>query len=398
MTNESELQRMARLTRLGQRPTDLLSKHTEMMQRLSLTETASMKALRVFDDLPSQRIFKQLELLNRNSALIEATQKAMARPALIEQIEQIQKRMDSYTLAIDKAILPQHTALAEMAERMAAVTAPYHDTLNTYLNWQTKLEQQMRAVQLPWLSSNHPALSIEGFAVVSRLNTVVRQGAPYGDAERDILDEDLGEAIIVEDDAEPDDRDEAHLDAGMNPSLLAISPAGVGDVLIQTGFVLRADYAPIPQSLDGSSSGHVFHPGHGALITAVEQNLRSLIQTKMTEEYGSDWIKKRLHPNVIDGWRQRQVEAVDDGESLLDLIQYSNFMELKDIIIGKQHWSQIFGAIFKKKDHFSTSLERLHPIRRPLAHSRPIGIGQQFHLISEAGLVLRALNIDIFSK
>ena len=100
----------------------------------------------------------------------------------------------------------------------------------------------------------------------------------------------------------------------------------------------------------------------------------------------------------MNEWVARRSDAIARGESPLGLIQYSNFMELKDIVIQRQHWREVFGAVFKKKEHFATGMDRLHPIRLPLAHSRPIGIAQQYHLISEAGHILRALGVDIFEN
>jgi len=398
MTNETSLQRAVRLAQLTQGPLEQIRKQQEMMDRLAPHENVALKAIRTLEDLPQHRIYKQIEEMNRQSALIEAAQNAVAKPAIYEAVEAAQRRAADMQRLVDRAVLPHQSSILEMAEKAAKVTAPFESSLLQNIEWCSRLERQMKAVQSPWMSSQHGALSIEGFAVVSRLNTVIRHGNPYGDPEREIIDADLGDPIDVDDEADSDERDEAHVEAGMNPSMLAISPAGVGDVLIQTGFVLKAKYAPIPQTVDGSIPGHTFHPGHGALITSVEQNLRALIQREMLAAYGEDWVTTQVHSDVTDGWVRRREEAIEDGETPLDLIQYSNFMELKDIVIRKQHWNQIFGAIFIKKDHFATSMERLHPIRRPLAHSRPIGIGQQFHLISEAGLVLSALNIDIFNE
>ena len=134
------------------------------------------------------------------------------------------------------------------------------------------------------------------------------------------------------------------------------------------------------------------------IITAVEQNLRATIDARMQAQYGARWMETRINPNLLREWIDRRKDAVSRGESPLTLIQYSNFMELKDIVIGHQHWGAVFEAIFRKKEHFQTSMDRLHPIRLPLAHSRPIGIGQQYHLISEAGHILRALGVDIFEN
>ena len=195
----------------------------------------------------------------------------------------------------------------------------------------------------------------------------------------------------LKDDAGPDERDAAHIEADMNAAMLTISPAAVGEVLIETGFAFKAEFAPLPPTTDGSDPGHVFHPGHNMMITAVEQNLRAAIDARMQEQYGATWMETRIDPSLLKEWIDRRDDAVARGESPLPLIQYANFMELKDIVMGRQHWREVFRVIFRNKEHFQTSMEGLHPIRLPLAHSRPIGMAQQYHLISEASYILRAL-------
>ena len=264
--------------------------------------------------------------------------------------------------------------------------------------WSQLLERQMAAVRMPWVNAHLPALSFEGFAVISRLGQAVRYAEPFDEAAREQIDEDLGDPIAVEEEDGPDERDDAHLEADMNAAMLAISPGAVGDVLIQSGFVFKARFAPLPQTTDGSDPGHVFHPGHYMLITAVEQNLRTTIDASMQSQYGATWMETQIDPYLLQEWIDRRAEAVARGESPLALIQYSNFMELKDIVIRRPHWREVFAAIFKKREHFEASMDRLHPIRLPLAHSRPIGIGQHYHLISEAGHILRALGVDIFEN
>ena len=231
----------------------------------------------------------------------------------------------------------------------------------------------MAAVRMPWLDARLPSLSFEGFAVVSRLGQAVRYAEPFDEAAREQMDKDLGDAIEVEDDAGPNERDAAHLRADMNAAMLTISPAAVGEVLMVTGFTFRSKYAPLPLTTDGSDPGHVFHPGHNMIITAVEQNLRATIDARMQEQYSATWMDTRLDSSLVNEWVARRSDAIARGESPLGLIQYSNFMELKDIVIQRQHWREVFGAVFKKKEHFATGMDRLHPIRLPLAHSRPIG-------------------------
>ena len=362
-------------------------------------------------DLPALRLLERIqqpgyattlarifETIDRKSALFEAGQSILTRPSMLKQPESLTTPFDNIQRIMDRALLPERHGLADIAKRMSKQVKLFRNAGIAEIAWSRLLERQMAAVQMPWLDSQLPALSFEGFAVVSRLGQAVRYAEPFDEAARDQIDEDLGEPIDVEDDAGPDERDAAHIEADMNAAMLTISPNAVGDVLIQSGFVFKESFAPLPPTTDGSDPGHVFHSGHHMLITTVEQKLRETIDARMQGQYGTAWMERQINPNFLKEWTGRREEAVTRGESPLALIQYSHFMQLKDIVIRPQHWREVFKPVFKKEEYFQTSMDRLHPIRVPLAHSRPIGIGQQYHLISEASLILRALGVDIFKK
>ena len=316
----------------------------------------------------------------------------------MKQLDALSRTADEIQRRVDRALLPDHRGIAVMAESMAKQVKLFKTAGMVEASWSQLLRRQMVAVQTPWLDPHLTSLSFEGFAVISRLGQAVRYAEPLDDSAREQIDEDLGGPIEVEDEAGPDDRDAAHIEAGMNSALLTISPGAVGDVLLQTGFVFKARFAPLPATTDGSDPGHIFHPGHNMIMTTVEQKLRATIETRMRAKYGDRWIEIQIDPNLLKEWTILRDDAVGKGESPLNLIQYANFMELADIIVRREHWREVFSAVFKKKERFLTSMERLHTIRRPLAHSRPIGIGQQFHLISEAAYILGALGVDIFKK
>lgn len=395
MANKNELDRMRHSLELSQGPLEKFRKKQEMMDRILQTEPSAIRMMQELSYIT--RPLEQFYALNRHSALIEATQSMMARLGVFQQIEAASMRSNEIQGLMDRALLPDRFGLAEMAQRMATDIDPFKISLMTQPAWSRLLENQMAAVATPWLQPRFASLSFEGFAVVSRLGQIIRHADPFDGLAREQIDEDLGDPVDVEDDAGPDERDAAHVDAGMNPSMLAIFPSAISDVMIQTGFNLKVEFAPIPATTDGTDPGHIFHPGYNFLFTMVEQNLRYVIADKMRIQYGETWLNMCIDPILVQDWEKRRYEAVDHGESPLDLIQYSNFMELKDIIIRKKHWREVFEPIFRKKEHFATSMERLHPIRLPLSHSRPIGIGQQYHLISSAALILQPLGIDIFS-
>lgn len=341
-------------------------------------EESTALLTRWHDNTPYSFIERELERSNSASSLFQTVEAALARDA-----------------AVSARIFEQNS-LAQFAEDMSRQFEPFRHEFERQQLWAERLEIQMRAISVQWVRPEIAALSLEGFAVVSRLNTAVRYEPPFDDEASDVIDEDLGDPIIIDDGAAPEARDAAHIEAGMHPGMLAFAPAAFGEVLIQTGFTLKSGYAPLPATTDGSDPGLVFHPGHNALITAVEVRLRHLISQKLSAQYGSDWIDKRVDPNLVADWKFRRDEAVAKGEPPLELLHYSYLMDLKDIIVRRDHWRDVFKDIFGSKEHFSVSMERLHPIRHPLSHGRPIGTGQQFHLISEAGRILGAMGYKIF--
>ena len=133
--------------------------------------------------------------------------------------------------------------------------------------------------------------------------------------------------------------------------------------MIQTGFIVRPNFAPIPFTTDGSKSGHSYNPGHGMLITAVEQNLRSTIKSKMMSTYGASWIQLRISSNLKKEWQDKMELATVHSKSPLSLLNYSIFMDLKDIIVNRQHWSEAFKNVFHNKAQFISAMKRLRSVR-----------------------------------
>jgi hypothetical protein len=335
----------------------------------------------------------QLEEINRRSALFDFTQDRFAAPSATE----FATIADFVRNDTSQILLSNQPGSAVLASGMA-VQFPLFGTLSIAEDaWASKLQEQMEAVQTPWLHPQLSALSLEGFATFSRLGLAVHKAEPFDWHARKQIEEDLGEPVSVDQDSDPEEQDQAHIDAGMNASLFAIAPSAVGEVMIQTGFIVRPSLAPIPLATDGSHSGHSYNPGHGLLITAVEQNLRSTINNEMTSAYGSSWIQLRIGSDLSREWQEKREKAIAHGESPLPLVNYSNFMDLNDIIINRQHWREVFERVFHSKAQFIRSMERLHSVRLPLSHSRPIGTAQQIVLLSEATIVLRAMGIDMYS-
>jgi len=103
------------------------------MDRLAPHENVALKAIRTLEDLPQHRIYKQIEEMNRQSALIEAAQNAMAKPAIYEAVEAAQRRAADMQRLVDRAVLPHQSSILEMAEKAAKVTAPFESSWTCFM-------------------------------------------------------------------------------------------------------------------------------------------------------------------------------------------------------------------------------------------------------------------------
>lgn len=295
-----------------------------------------------------------------------------------------------------KSIAARFNSSDAMAREICGKFGLYADASLSVPEWVDQLQQQMASVSQVWLNAKFPEFSIEGFAVLSRLGNAVTTSAPFDEGARELIDEDLGHPIDVALDATPLERDEAHLEAGLNPSILALEPSSTNAVLIETGFKFRAEFTPFTYDDIEEDPGLVFDPSHHAMITFVEHELRIFIDRQMRDQYGNNWIRTQLSREQATELDRKREQAISQGEEPLPLICYSNFMDLKDIVINRRHWREVFQSVFRHKAHFETSMERLYPIRNPLAHSRPIGRAQQLLLYAESTHITKAIGKNLF--
>ena len=276
--------------------------------------------------------------------------------------------------------------------------------------WKETLNTQMIASNRAWFRSESPALSCEGFATVARLNQIVRKAPPFSGEGREILNDDLGSPVEFDEEVSSDQENEAHIEAGMNASILTFTPESVGDVLADTGFTLPSDYSNVPTADGRHLLPH--DPLHNYLITKVEDSLRVLVLDRMSVQYGANWMRA-LDQKKVKNWRDRKEDAIAKGEVEFHELYYSDFMDLKEIITRKNHWREVFSRIFMDstspprsierstpmpREHFQVAMDRLHPIRKSISHSRQISLGQKYQLIAESAMILKAIGIDLFSQ
>lgn len=105
-----------------------------------------------------------------------------------------------------------------------------------------------------------------------------------------------------------------------------------------------------------------------SLFFMLENHIRSLIDSLLSEEFGGNWWSTDAVPPKVkesaDANKKRELEA---GFSLRsqEMLPYTNFGELGDIV--RENWS-VFGQIFRDKGHFNRVMFSLNLLRATIAH------------------------------
>ena len=294
------------------------------------------------------------------------------------------------------------TALARSAEasRAAAISASIADMGDAYRSTiGSAIRESSRSItELKTRSQQSNGLFQRNairFTRLSNLSNIVHTEDPFSNSVAELLDRELGDANIAELSANANERDEAAMRAGLNPELIAFPRATYDRVLFSAGFTLSFASVPVPQALESPDIDATFNPQHWQLLNELEQRLRQEVEHRLEKLVGSHWAKQRIPQSVRRRWMDRQNQDRADGRTVYSAIQHADFMDLADVITRRDNWREAFQAIFRDPDDIAMSLRRLHPVRKALAHSRPLGRADVLTLVSEATRILRALGIEV---
>ena len=164
-------------------------------------------------------------------------------------------------------------------------------------------------------------------------------------------------------------------------------------LLFKLDVALHFDLAPVPQAIESNDPDASSDPLHWMVLCEVERRLRNVVREHLTRLVGSNWVKQRVPQDVRKRWHDRQAEDRAADRPVYDAIEYADFMDLRGIITRRDNWRDAFSAIFRDQDEIGVSLRRLHPVRKALAHSRPLSQTDVLTLASETSWILSRLRI-----
>ena len=296
------------------------------------------------------------------------------------------------------------TALHATALRQTRSFAHYRVSTSSISDWQANLTAHMHAavhfrevLKASWALPDRLDQSTIGFARLSRLSDAARTAKPYSTPVAELFTEELGSAAEFLPGQNANERDAAAIHAGLKPELIAFLPAVYSDVVLAAGFGFRITPMAVPQAVESGDPGATLDPMHWRVLTELEQRLRHVVEETLTKLDGSHWLKRRVPPSMRQRWEERQEGDRTAGRPVYAAIQYADFMDLADIVGRSDNWREAFQRIFRNKEDFITSLHRLHPVRKAIAHGRPLGRADVLTLVAEVTRIFGVLGIRVLN-
>ena len=370
-------------------------------------EAALPPAIRLFESLRAQQE-ATLPPAIRLFESLRAQQEATLPPAirLFESLRAQQEatlppaiRLFESLRAQQEATLPPAIRLFEsLSAELARTVEPWRGAFASVSDWEASLTVRMATLQTPWALRDCLDQSVIGFAHLSRLSDAVHTEEPYSELVGELVADELGDGVEAEEqDDSPTAHDTAAIEAGLNPDLIAFPPSAYREVVSAAGFTFRLPPLPVPQAVESADPNAVFDPTHWRVLTELEQQLRNIVEKRLSALHGEKWLKRRIPEEVHQRWLKRQEKDRQDGQSVYPPIQYADFMDLAAVIGRADNWREVFEPIFRNQDDLMVSFHRLQPIRNSIAHSRPLGRFHVLTLVSEATRIFNILGIPVLN-
>lgn len=127
-------------------------------------------------------------------------------------------------------------------------------------------------------------------------------------------------------------------------------------------------------------------------LQRLERRLRQFIDEAMTAQYGADWPKKKLTPQMLESWEGKKSRAENSGVILTMFIEAADFTDYEAIICRKDHWREVFQGRFKRQESVRESFQRLYPIRLATMHARFVTKEDELYVLAESMRLLGAID------
>jgi hypothetical protein len=332
------------------------------------------KALREMVDGPQAKALREMvdgPLAQRMRAWTEASVPETwrgfeSRP----EMQRFVKQISDFQVAARTFVLPTLDTVPQLASGISRIIEPYRATAIAD-DRQGRLARKISELNQPWAIAGLVNPSAAGFARLVRLSDAAHVAAPFSESISELFASELGGHLEAFE-ASAASRDAAAVSSGLQADLIAFPPASYGSIVLTAGFRFNVMAPPLPQAIEAADPDAVYDSNHSTLLSTVEQHLRQFVEDRLLALEGPSWVKKRVSEAARKQWAERQAEDRQLGRPVYGLIHYADFMDLADVITQRNNWREAFAGIFGNADDLRMSLHRLHPVRKAIAHSRPL--------------------------
>ncbi|MBL4749805.1 MAG: hypothetical protein JKX71_04340 [Amylibacter sp.] len=266
-------------------------------------------------------------------------------------------------------------------------------TLASYHESQSSIVQAMKKMESPWLSAIDQVTSIDAFARLQGIGSLISQNHGFTQDIAKILREDLGdwrdEITWTKHELNSfDERRNKYVNLGFNPSITEFPAPAFHQSLECSGLsidppeLLDTYGSPIPKA-DNKQEQEAFERTNNAhaWLHGLESHVRRFIDVHMTKQFGEKWPISNLPNNMYDQWVETKRKDKSDRE--LPILHYADLTDYERIICRKDNWKIVFSTFFSRPEFVRESFQRLYPIRHDIAHSRLITKDDELFLFTE---------------
>lgn len=319
---------------------------------------------------------------------------------LLKDLQRTQRLMAEYEKRFS---LPELNATAKLLQDFQ--NSPMSDVLKRYSEQASEVQRAMENMRTPWLDAQQALKSVGGFAELQGIGSILERFPTFDDKVSATLRIDLGdwrdkivwpEKVLTNLGA----RSEFYVNLGFDQSLTDFPAPAFEEATEIAGLrrapppLVSAYGTPVPHSANAEEEGALVRTNiaHDRLFR-LETNLRKFIDDKMTQEYGPDWPRHRLPPELYEKWVEKKSKAESSGRETRSLVSYADFTDYERVICKKDNWRDVFKSFFGRIESVRESFQRLHPIRLDTMHARPIGQDDELLLYVEVQRLIRAIDI-----
>ena len=255
---------------------------------------------------------------------------------------------------------------------------------------------------VPWLNATNALRSAAGFRELQGSGRLSRDAPAFdrgsADRQRLVLGDwptsiDWSDWIF----ADPQARCEFYQHRGLDSALTGFLAEAFGRIVSSAGVkgplpTRVPDYSPgRGDDNDELETGFARTKAAYGQILRFETYIRQFIERTMQADFGKDWIKQRVPPDIQSAWSKKKAMATDRGEPEHPLIDYADFTDYEKIILRKDNWRDVFAVIFTRRTLVQESFQRLYPIRVRTMHTRLVTLDDVLYLYVETKHLLSAM-------